>query len=336
MSVVLGTRPVVRNHYRSTKMSLWLDLIPRLHRSEGLSPRYHLLDEYTRVDAFDHGTRPIDLIALLPHNNLLQTEENHNQLLQPEEEHFSTEPSNVTLVTSLSNPLDEFDLRKRSRSGDSMGQLKDYTINTITLLHFISGIGGSLLVFNFSLLFYICYQRKRLREIKRDRQHAIQLQRTLAPTVSDMRASRKLNGSVTNNKQTKDCSKQSSQRALPVVNENSLNALCTTGTSKTANTEALLCTHQNNAREPGLPGSVDSACLSGSAANTSFNCNNLIRTDLQSAHERTISFQKSASNQPAKQYFRWRKFDQSQRNSMQSPISNDASDDSSDGPSTVV
>jgi len=48
----------VGHHYRGAKMALWLDLIPRLHRSDDLDARYHQLDNYADRSSFDeNGTR---------------------------------------------------------------------------------------------------------------------------------------------------------------------------------------------------------------------------------------------------------------------------------------
>ena len=51
-------RSPVGHHYRGAKMALWLDLIPRLHRSDDLDARYHQLDNYADRSSFDEdGTR---------------------------------------------------------------------------------------------------------------------------------------------------------------------------------------------------------------------------------------------------------------------------------------
>ena len=63
---VAATKPVVRHHYRGAKMALWLDLIPRLHRSDNLDVRYHLLDNHDNLTTFEaDGTQWISLHDLL-------------------------------------------------------------------------------------------------------------------------------------------------------------------------------------------------------------------------------------------------------------------------------
>ena len=61
-------RPNVRHHYRSSKMALWLDLIPKLHQSEDLTPDKHRLNNYNNVSTFeDEGTRPLNHQPLFVH-----------------------------------------------------------------------------------------------------------------------------------------------------------------------------------------------------------------------------------------------------------------------------
>src|SRR6218665_515619 len=60
--VCKGSKPFVRHHYRGAKLALWLDLIPRIHRSDNLNVRYHLLDHYDNRSSFeDEGTKELRL-----------------------------------------------------------------------------------------------------------------------------------------------------------------------------------------------------------------------------------------------------------------------------------
>lgn len=52
----------MRHHYRGAKLALWLDLIPRIHRSDSLNVKYHLLDHYDNRSSFeDEGTKELRL-----------------------------------------------------------------------------------------------------------------------------------------------------------------------------------------------------------------------------------------------------------------------------------
>lgn len=53
MYVATDSRPVIGHHLRGAKMALWLDLIPKIHRSDNLDQRFHLLDNFDDVDSFD-------------------------------------------------------------------------------------------------------------------------------------------------------------------------------------------------------------------------------------------------------------------------------------------
>lgn len=63
--VFAGLKPSVRHHLRAEKMALWLDLIPKLHRSDNSDSSYHQLENSDDPDSFDDsGTR--DLVTRLP------------------------------------------------------------------------------------------------------------------------------------------------------------------------------------------------------------------------------------------------------------------------------
>jgi len=53
VSVLEDGRPVIGHHLRGAKMALWLDLIPKIHRSDNLDERFHLLDNFQDVGSFD-------------------------------------------------------------------------------------------------------------------------------------------------------------------------------------------------------------------------------------------------------------------------------------------
>ncbi|XP_044727128.1 neuroligin-4, Y-linked [Chrysoperla carnea] len=57
--LALGTKPEMRNHYRGHKMSLWLNLIPQLHRpgdGDDFSMRHHHMEEGAQY--YDGSVRP--------------------------------------------------------------------------------------------------------------------------------------------------------------------------------------------------------------------------------------------------------------------------------------
>ena len=60
-------RPTVRHHYRGTKIALWLDLIPKLHQSDDLEPKFHLLNNFDNSSTFEEeGTRELDMDVIFP------------------------------------------------------------------------------------------------------------------------------------------------------------------------------------------------------------------------------------------------------------------------------
>ena len=60
-------RPTIRDHYRGSKMALWLDLIPKIHKSDNLELKYHLLDNWDNATTFEaEGTRKLDMNKIFP------------------------------------------------------------------------------------------------------------------------------------------------------------------------------------------------------------------------------------------------------------------------------
>lgn len=49
----LGMKLPVRHHYRGSKVALWLELIPRLHKSDSLEARFHQLDDAHNLTSFE-------------------------------------------------------------------------------------------------------------------------------------------------------------------------------------------------------------------------------------------------------------------------------------------
>lgn len=65
LSVTADNAPRVHHHYKSHKMALWLELIPRIHKPDIFNPLLHLLDDYQNRSSFEEeGTRDIDLSEL--------------------------------------------------------------------------------------------------------------------------------------------------------------------------------------------------------------------------------------------------------------------------------
>jgi len=53
---------VVEHHFRGSKMALWIDLIPKIHRPENLSEAYHLLDGYDNLTSYDSDGLDLDTL----------------------------------------------------------------------------------------------------------------------------------------------------------------------------------------------------------------------------------------------------------------------------------
>ncbi|EEC17876.1 conserved hypothetical protein, partial [Ixodes scapularis] len=64
--LLIGMKPKVKDHYHAHRLSLWLHLIPQLHRPGGpeVVPAHHLLDDHDNPLSYDGNVRSSDLSPL--------------------------------------------------------------------------------------------------------------------------------------------------------------------------------------------------------------------------------------------------------------------------------
>jgi neuroligin len=66
-----GMKPKMKNHYRAHQLSVWLRLVPELHRAgmEDVEPRHNLFRGYADPNLYDGFVRP-DPLNRLSNNEL--------------------------------------------------------------------------------------------------------------------------------------------------------------------------------------------------------------------------------------------------------------------------
>ena len=145
---------MIEQRYRARFTSLWLDLVPKIHRS--LNGGGHLLEHSNNHSLFEENTRDVDLHIVLPPppktTPVVQVQSHHQSVTQP----YIDSLMIVTSVTSVTTRSVTQLPRSRSiLSGD-----------TPVALSIIIIIGCALLVLNILVFAIVYYQRDRVRQRK--------------------------------------------------------------------------------------------------------------------------------------------------------------------------
>lgn len=163
-------RSPVNHHYRGAKMALWLDLIPRLHRSDDLDARYHQLDNYADRSSFDeNGTRLPEgaELALLRSLAAARTQRSNASISAPATDTTTTTSSRRRRATTTPLPT-----ATTSRSAVPMsaatvggGGGRRSSVGIMSLAVTV-GIGCGLLVVNAAVLAALYCKRGRLSKMR--------------------------------------------------------------------------------------------------------------------------------------------------------------------------
>ena len=160
-------KSLVGHHYRGAKMALWLDLIPRLHRSDDLDARYHQLDNYADRSSFDEdGTRLPEgaELALLRSLAAARTERSNASVSDPVVDRTTTASGRRRRATTTTPPT-------ASRSELPMsattvgGSDRRSTVGVMSLAVTV-GVGCGLLVVNAAVLTALYCKRGRLSKMR--------------------------------------------------------------------------------------------------------------------------------------------------------------------------
>jgi len=159
------------HHYRGSKMALWLELIPKLHKSDHLDARYHQLDDFDNLTSFEaEGTRHT------ARSDLLTT----TTTAQPAPTQHSTErfiPSSSTTTTSTTTTSTMTATAGGAQSPASSGSTfigqQQSAIETLSTdvssvsLSVTVAVGSFLLFVNILVFVAVYYQKDRIRRERR-------------------------------------------------------------------------------------------------------------------------------------------------------------------------
>ena len=153
-------------------MALWLDLIPRLHRSDDLDARYHQLDNYADRSSFDEaGTRLPEgaELALLRSLAAARTERSNASVSAPPTDSTTTASGRRVRATTTSLPTATASRSESPMSaatvGGGSGGGRASSVGVMSLAVTV-GIGCGLLVVNAAVLASLYCKRGRLGKIR--------------------------------------------------------------------------------------------------------------------------------------------------------------------------
>jgi len=158
-------KSTVGHHYRGAKMALWLDLIPRLHRSDNLDARYHQLDNYADLSSFDEdGTRLPEgaELALLRSLASTRTERSNASVSAAVTDRTTTASWRRRRATTTARPRTT---ASRSAATVDSGSSRRSSVGVMSLSVTI-GIGCGLLVVNAAVLTALYCKRGRLGKMR--------------------------------------------------------------------------------------------------------------------------------------------------------------------------
>ncbi|XP_074658267.1 neuroligin-4, Y-linked-like [Tubulanus polymorphus] len=152
---IAGMRPSIRQRYRGAKMSLWLDLIPKIHRPDDLDEKYHLLDQHNNRSSYDVNTLDVDghlIFPPIPSTTAPTTTESTTQPTTTTQ--LITEIPRLTLLPAPTNP---------SQGGESSAATGNSLLSANSSLSITLAVGCSLLCLNILVFAGVYYQRDKMR-----------------------------------------------------------------------------------------------------------------------------------------------------------------------------
>lgn len=158
-------KPRLKNHYRAHQLSVWLRLVPELHRAgmEDVAARHNLFKNHNEQDLYEGVVRP-DPLARNPDNDQLRR---GNSSLYPETALTTVDTILATCATILPN---QRDLQTVNTTENTLAHLEaaGYAAYS-TALSVTIAIGCSLLILNVLIFAGVYYQRDKTRS--RSKQH---------------------------------------------------------------------------------------------------------------------------------------------------------------------
>ncbi|KAL4706109.1 hypothetical protein ACJJTC_017889 [Scirpophaga incertulas] len=152
----IGMKPRLKNHYRAHQLSVWLRLVPELHRAgmEDVAARHNLFRNYNEQDLYEGIVRP-DPLARNPDSDPMRHTDNHSD----------TALTTVdTILATCATVLPGRDLQTVNATDNTLAHLEaaGYAAYS-TALSVTIAIGCSLLILNVLIFAGVYYQRDKSR-----------------------------------------------------------------------------------------------------------------------------------------------------------------------------
>jgi len=161
-----GVHLSLSHHYRGSKMALWLELIPKLHKSDHLDARYHQLDDWDNLTSFEaQGTRLTSRSDLLTTTRRPRpTTTTSTAAATPSSSPTTTTATTTTSTTTVGVASSTLDAESAAAGGDASSLSAD--VNTVSLSITIA-VGSFLLFVNILVFVAVYYQKDRIRRERR-------------------------------------------------------------------------------------------------------------------------------------------------------------------------
>ena len=222
-SVAAG-KPSIRHHYRSHKMAVWLDLIPRIHHADTIDPSLHQLENYLNLTTFEEGgTRLVhrDSTILLAPLASPRTNTSHGRnhvLASDTTPHLSRQhslsniPERVNQATAPSRTSRTTKPQPRPENGVVNASMLSITVTVGCVLLMLNSLVFAATFFQW----YLMGRRFRSRQTEMDKQAEVAVTTVYSDSSSRIKSSRVLrpgDGSTAN------CSGNSLPAYLPVCQQ---------------------------------------------------------------------------------------------------------------------
>ncbi|XP_043589982.1 neuroligin-4, X-linked isoform X3 [Bombus pyrosoma] len=175
----IGMRPKMKNHYRAHQLSVWLRLVPELHRAgmEDVDSRHNLFREHSDPSLYDGSVRPDPLSRI--------SEEFRRKNITSEPP--TTTDYNAATCVSYIQSTNLENVHNASTDTLASPDASEYSIYSTTLSLTI-GLGCTLLVLNVLIFAAVYYQRDKTKlAIKSLQQQQMLNQQCGPPSFSELK-----------------------------------------------------------------------------------------------------------------------------------------------------
>lgn len=174
--IVLGMKPRMKNHFRAHQLSVWLRLVPELHRAgmEDVVARHNLFRNHNDADLYDGVVRPDPLSRAMPYETSTDAFRRQQAIAN------NTLFVDVSLTTADTVVTTCVTIAPGNLPGNSIGNATNDPLASLeaagyaaysTALSVTIAIGCSLLILNVLIFAGVYYQRDKTRLDVKNMQH---------------------------------------------------------------------------------------------------------------------------------------------------------------------